>query len=133
MQNGILITAVGCCLAIGTAYGELLSKNPEVAEFQKLKQIVSHLVEAGVSSKDQLLKARILEIRALYVNRELAQDQWISKEQKLNAELLKLQTSKVTEGKNTIDQVFEFQNWLLSTRELLKRNTGASKTEQNDR
>jgi hypothetical protein len=82
MQNGILITAVGCCLAIGTAYGELLSKNPEVAEFQKLKQIVSKQVEVGVSSKDQ---------------------------------------------------VFEFQNWLLSTRELLKRNTATSKTEQNDR
>jgi len=31
-----------------------------------------------------------------------------------------------------MDRVFEFQNWLLSTRELMKRNTGADKPDAGD-
>ena len=134
MRNVILITVVGFFLAIGTAYGKPINKNPEVAELQKLEQIVSKQVEVGVSSKNQLLKVRILEIRSLYINGELTQDEWLAKEQKLNAELLKLQLSEVShQGDKTIDQVFEFQNTLLSTRELFKRNAGANKSEQDKR
>jgi len=127
MRNVILITAIGFCLAVGTAHAKDLSRDSEVAAFQKLEQIVSEQVATGVSSKDQLLKARILEIRALYVNREWTQDQWLAREKKLNTELLQLQSAQVSQGRNAIDKVFEFQNWLLSTRELLKRNAGASK------
>lgn len=126
MHNTILITVIGIGLAVGVTYGKQLSKNPEVAELQKLEQIVSEQYKVGVSSKDQLLKARILSNRALYVNRELSHDQWLANEQKLNADLVKLQTARLSQGENTIDQIFEFQNWLLSTRELLKRKTEAN-------
>jgi hypothetical protein len=127
MRNTILITVIGTGLAVGVAYGKPVSKNPEVAEFQKLEMIVNERYKTGVSSQDQLLKARILEKRALYVNGELAQDKWLAYEQKLNADLLKLQTALLSQGKNSIDQIFEFQNWLLSTRGMLKRTPGASK------
>jgi len=133
MRSTVLITVIGIGLAVGVAYGKQLSKNPEVAEFQKLEQIVREQYKVGVSSKDQLSKANILENRALYVNRELSQSQWLANEQKLNADLLKLQTASLSQGKNTIDQIFEFQNWLLSTRELLKRNTEANEPDADGR
>jgi hypothetical protein len=127
MRNAILFTMMGVGLAVGGAHGEQLSKNPEVAEFQKLEQLVGDQQRAAVCSEEHLLKARILAARALYGNRELPQDQWLAKEQELNVALLKLQAAELSQRKTTVDAIFEFQNWLLSTRELLKKTTGTNK------
>ena len=86
-------------------------------------------VEVGVASKNQLLKVRILELRMLFTNGKLTQERWLAKEQQLNAELLGIQLSEVSQGDKAINQVFEFQNSLLSTREMLKRNAEPRKSE----
>jgi hypothetical protein len=130
IKNFILISAIGFCLAVGIAKGKPLSKDPEVAAFQKLEQLATKQMETGVSSKEPLLKARILEARALFANGELGQGQWLAKEKKLNAELLKSQSRRVSKGEDSIDKVFAFQNSLLSTRELLKRNAEADKSQK---
>ena len=115
------IALIALCTASLTAHAADLSANPEVAEFQKLEQMVRKQVETGVASREQSLKATILAIRARYLNKELTEKQWLSKEQELNVSLLKIQAAKVAAGENAIDAVVSFQNELLSTRELLKR------------
>jgi len=105
-----------------TAQAKELSKNPEVAEFQKLEKMVRKQVETGVASREQSLKAAILENRARYANKERTEKEWLAKEQQLNTSLLKMQTARVSAGENAIDAVFTFQNGLLSTRELLKQD-----------
>ena len=114
------IALIALCAASLTAHAADLSANPEVAELQKLEQMVRKQVETGVASREQSLKATILAIRARYLNKELTEKQWLSKEQELNVSLLKIQAAKVAAGENAIDAVVSFQNELLSTRELLK-------------
>ncbi len=128
MKSVFLISAIGFSLAVGAADGKKLSKDPEVAAFQKLEQLATKQMETGVISKESLLKARILEVRALFANGELGQEQWLAKEKKLNAELLQFQSYRVSQGEDAIDKVFAFQNTLLSTRELLRRNAEAKKS-----
>lgn len=129
MRHVIRIAIVGFCLTLGTVYGKPPEENPEVASFQKLEQLVSKQVEVGVASKNQLLKVRILELRMLFTNGKLTQERWLAKEQQLNAELLGIQLSEVSQGDKAINQVFEFQNSLLSTREMLMRNAEPRKSE----
>jgi hypothetical protein len=121
MNRYILISAIGFFLAIGLANAKELSNEPETAAIQKLEQLATKQMQTGVSSKEPLLKARILETRALFLNVELDQDQWLAKEKKFNTELLFLQSHSVSRRRYTVDDVFAFQNSLLSTRELLKR------------
>lgn len=122
MKTHTLISAVGFCLAIGSAWAIDLSKDAEVAAFQKLEHLATKQMQAGVTSKESLLKARILVVRALFANGELGRDQWLAKEKKLNAELLQIQSHRVSQGQDTIEKVFAFQDLLLSTRELLRLN-----------
>jgi len=128
MKSVILISAICFSLAVGAADGKKLSNDSEVAAFQKLEQLATKQMETGVTSKESLLKARILEVRALFANGELGQEQWLTKEKKLNAELLQFQSYRVSQGEDALDKVFAFQNTLLSTRELLKTNAGAQKS-----
>ena len=130
MQKYILISAIAFSLVVGAASGKELSKDAEVAAFQKLEHLATKQMQAGVTSKEPLLKARILEARALFANGELGRDQWLAKEKKLNAELLQIQTHRVSRGQDTIEKVFVFQTSLLSTRELLKRNAEANKSQK---
>jgi hypothetical protein len=118
-------------LAIGLANAKELSNEPETAAIQKLEQLATKQMQTGVSSKEPLLKARILETRALFLNGELDQDQWLAKEKKLNTELLFLQSHSVSRRRYTVDDVFAFQNSLLSTRELLKRKAVSGKSHAN--
>jgi len=124
VKSVILISAICFSLAVGAADGKKLSKDPEVAAFQKLEQLATKQMQTGVTSKSSLLKARILEARALFANGALSRDQWLAKEKKLNVELLQWQTHNVSENphQNHIEKVFEFQDRLISTRQLLKHN-----------
>jgi len=131
MNRYILISAIGFFLAIGLANAKELSHEPETAAIQKLEQLATKQMQTGVSSKEPLLKARILETRALFLNGELDQDQWLAKEKKLNTELLFLQSHSVSRRRYTVDDVFAFQNSLLSTRELLKRKAVSGKSHPN--
>ena len=128
MKSFILISAIGFSLAVGAAEGKKLSNDPEVSAFQKLEQLVTKQMATGVTSRESLLKARILEVRARFANGELGHEEWLPIEKYLNSELLQLQSHRVSQGEDTFDKVFEFQNTLLSTRELLKRNSGAQKS-----
>lgn len=123
MKN-ITISIIALSLTVAALSGKELSKDAEVAAFQKLEQLASKQMQTGVTSKSSLLKARILEARALFANGELSRDQWLAKEKKLNVELLQCQTHNVSENphQNHIEKVFEFQDRLLSTRQLLKHN-----------
>ena len=128
MKSVILISAICFSLAVGAADGKKLSKDPEVAALQKLEQLVTKQMVTGVTSRESLLKARILEVRARFANGELDHEEWLPIEKYLNSELLQLQSLRVSQGEVTLDKVFEFQNTLLSTRELLKTNAGAQKS-----
>ena len=128
MKSVILISAICFSLAVGAADGKKLSKDPEVAALQKLEQLVTKQMVTGVTSRESLLKARILEVRARFANGELDHEEWLPIEKYLNSELLQLQSHRVSQGEVTLDKVFEFQNTLLSTRELLKTNAGAQKS-----
>ena len=128
MKSVILISAICFSLAVGAADGKKLSKDLEVAALQKLEQLVTKQMVTGVTSRESLLKARILEVRARFANGELGHEEWLPIEKYLNSELLQLQSHSVSQGEDTLDKVFEFQNSLLSTRELLKRNAGAQKS-----
>ena len=128
MKSFILISAIGFSLAVGAAEGKKLSNDPEVSAFQKLEQLVTKQMATGVTSRESLLKARILEVRARFANGELGHEEWLPIEKYLNSELLQLQSHRVSQGEDTFGKVFEFQNTLLSTRELLKRNAGAQKS-----
>jgi len=130
MKICILISTVGFCLAIGSACAKEFSSDPEVAAFQKLEQLATKQMQTGVTSKEPLLKARILEARALFANGELGRDQWLAKEKKFNAELLQIQSHRVSQGQDAIEKVFVFQTSLLSTRELLKRNSEAENSQK---
>ena len=128
MKIVILISAICFSLAVGAADGKKLSKDPEVAAFQKLEQLVAKQMATGVTSRESLLKARILEVRALFANEECGHEEWLPIEKNLNSELLQLQSHRVSQGEDTLDKVFEFQNTLLSTRKVLKRVAGAPKS-----
>ena len=130
MKTRTLISAVGFCLAIGSAWAIDLSKDAEVAAFQKLEQLATKQMQTGVTSQEPLLKAHILEARALFANGELGRDQWLAKEKKLNVELLQIQSHRVSQGQDSIEKVFAFQNTLLSTRELLRRNSEAENSQK---
>jgi hypothetical protein len=58
------------------------------------------------------------------VNDDLTQEQWLEREKALNLELLRLQRAMVTQGQRTMDEMFEFQCQLLSTRALMQRDPG---------
>ena len=116
MKSFILISAIGFSLAVGAAEGKKLSNDPEVSAFQKLEQLVTKQMATGVTSRESLLKARILEVRARFANGELGLEEWLPIEKYLNSELLQLQSHSVSQGEDTLDKVFEFQNTLLSTR-----------------
>ena len=122
MKN--ILTSVIAIILTVSASGKELSKDAEVAAFQKLEQLATKQMQTGVTSKSSLLKARILEARALFANGELSRNQWLAKEKKLNLELLQWQTHDVSENphQNNIEKVFAFQDRLLSTRQLLKQN-----------
>ena len=124
MKSFILTSAIGFSLAVGAAEGKKLSNDPEVSAFQKLEQLVTKQMATGVTSRESLLKARILEVRALFANGELGAG-WLAIEKYLNSRVLELQSHRVSQGEDTLDNVFEFQNTLLSTRVLLKLNAGA--------
>ena len=128
MKNFILISAIGFSLAVGAADEKKFSNDPEVSAFQKLELLVAKQMATGVTSRESLLKARILEVRALFANEECGNEEWLPIEKNLNSELLQLQSHRVSQGEDTLDKVFEFQNTLLSTRELLKINAGAQKS-----
>ena len=128
IKSFILISAIGFSLAVGAADEKKISNDPEVSAFQKLEQLVAKQMATGVTSRESLLKVRILEVRALFANEECGHEEWLPIEKNLNSELLQLQSHRVFQGEDTLDKVFEFQNTLLSTRELLKRNAGAQKS-----
>jgi hypothetical protein len=128
MKKYILISVIAFSLAVGAGNGKELGKDAEVVAFQKLEQLATKQMQTGVTSKEPLLKARILEARALFVNRELSRDQWLTKEKKLNAELLQIQSHNLSQGRDVLEKVFEFQNSLLSTRELLKTKAVSGKS-----
>ena len=92
------------------------SNDPEVSAFQKLEQLVANQMATGVTSRESLLKALILEVRSLFANEECGHEEWLPIEKNLNSELLQLQSHRVSQGEDTLDKVFEFQNTLLSTR-----------------
>ena len=117
-------SVIAISLSVVALSGKEIGKDAEVAAFQKLEQLATKQMQTGVTSKSSLLKARILEARVLFVNGELSRDQWLAKEKKLNVELLQWQTHNVSENphQNHIEKVFEFQDRLLCTRQLLKHN-----------
>ncbi len=127
MKN-IPISVIAISLSLSALNGKELGKDHEVAAFQKLEQLATKQMQTGITSKSSLLKARILEARALFVNGELNRDQWLAKEKKLNVELLQWQTHNVSENphQNNIEKVFAFQDRLLSTRQLLKQNESST-------
>ena len=124
-KSFILISAIGFSLAVGAAEEKKFSNDPEISAFQKLEQMVANQMATGVTSRESLLKALILEVRALFANEEGGHEELLPIEKNLNSELLQLQSHRVSQGEDTLDNVFEFQNTLLSTRELLKLNAGA--------
>ena len=124
-KSFILISAIGFSLAVGAAEEKKFSNDPEISAFQKLEQLVANQMATGVTSRESLLKALILEVRALFANEEGGHEELLPIEKNLNSELLQLQSHRVSQGEDTLDNVFEFQNTLLSTRVLLKLNAGA--------
>ena len=125
MKSFILISAIGFSLAVGASEEKKFSNDPEISAFQKVEQLVANQMATGVTSRESLLKALILEVRALFANEEGGHEELLPIEKNLNSELLQLQSHRVSQGEDTLDNVFEFQNTLLSTRELLKLNAGA--------
>lgn len=119
----IILAVAGAAAAAagGAAVATQLGKNAEVAEFQKLKTLMEARYRSGLCSFDDVLKATMLQNRALYVNGELSKQQWLEKELAANSRLLESQSARLARRDEKIDDLFTFQNWLLTTRELLKR------------
>ena len=115
-KSFILISAIGFSLAVGAAEEKKFSNDPEISAFQKLERLVANQMATGVTSRESLLKALILEVRALFANEEGGHEEWLPIEKNLNSELLQLQSTRLSQGEDTLDKVFEFQNTLLSTR-----------------